>query len=88
MDLEGLRDLYPRLRYDCGYNLISFVEEKEDSAKLVLLIHESEVVISYDVENMSFVKIGKVAPQHYTQKGIPFQEEFSFHKYTESLACV
>ncbi|KAI3965569.1 hypothetical protein MKX01_010526 [Papaver californicum] len=88
VDLEGLRELYPRLSFDCGYNLISFEEEKEDSPKLILLIHESEVVISYDLVNMSSVKIGKVAPGHNTQKGIPFQEEYSFHKYIESLAYV
>lgn len=88
VDLEGLRDLYPRLSFDCGYNLISFEEEKEDSPKLVLLIHESEVVISYDLGSMSSVKIGKVASRPYRNKGVPYQRDFSFHKYIESLACV
>ncbi|KAI3896146.1 hypothetical protein MKX03_013613 [Papaver bracteatum] len=88
VDLEGLRDLYPRLSFDCGYNLISFEEEKDDSPKLVLLIHESEVVISYDLVNMSFVKIGKVTPWPYKKKHVPYQKDFSFHKYIESLACV
>ncbi|XP_026382908.1 uncharacterized protein LOC113278201 isoform X3 [Papaver somniferum] len=80
VDLEGLRDLYPRLSFDCGYNLISFEEEKEDSPKLVLLIHESEVVISYDLGSMSSVKIGKVASRPYRNKGVPYQRDFSFHK--------
>ncbi|XP_026441376.1 F-box protein At5g07610-like [Papaver somniferum] len=84
VDLQGPVVSDPIFGYIRGYNLISFHEEVEDSPRLILLIHDRKMVISYDLKNANFQELFHVAaPRHYAMEGCLYLKIFPGTKHDD-----